>query len=170
MVTLDTQPPRITSFLINGGAQSVSNAAVTLTVAATDASPGLRMCVSNTANCNNGFQPFATSLPWTLSSGAGAKVVTIWVRDAAGNEAAASATTTLTGASGPSGTVVVNGGDAFAGSRNVKVTLSASGGNVFACVATARAFDMSQCNAWVKLNNWWPTVLDFSLVDPEVRA
>lgn len=85
----DVTPPTGT-LKINAGVSVTRTAAVTLAIAGADASGVASMCVSNTTTCTT-FVPYATSLAWTLAAGDGAKTVTLWLRDRAGN------TTTLAG-------------------------------------------------------------------------
>jgi len=100
----DTIPPANTSIVIAAGASTTANAAVTLTLAATDATS---MMISNTSSFPGGlWETYATSKAWTLTSGVGAKTVYAKFRDSAGNASspvsdaitltAASASTTTT--------------------------------------------------------------------------
>lgn len=68
------------SVTIAGGATGTKSAAVTLTLAATDAT---EMCLSNTTSCT-AWTTFATSASWSLTSGKGTKTVYAWFRDGAG--------------------------------------------------------------------------------------
>lgn len=73
---------------INGGATHTKAAAVTLTIAGVDDRAVTTMCVSNTAACT-AWVAFATTRPWTLVAGDGAKTVYVFLKDAAGNVTAA---------------------------------------------------------------------------------
>jgi fibronectin type 3 domain-containing protein len=76
----ETNPP-IGSITIEGGAEATDSTAVTLTLAATDDSPGaIQMCISNTASCTT-WIPFATTKSWTLTTGDGTKTVNVWFQD-----------------------------------------------------------------------------------------
>jgi Subtilase family len=71
-----------------GGAVATKVTAVTLTLAATDDSGVVAdVCLSSTTTCT-AWQAYATSLPWTLSTGTGTKTVYATFRDAAGNTSA----------------------------------------------------------------------------------
>jgi subtilisin family serine protease len=63
---------------IAGGAAGTRLAAVELTL---DSAEAAEVCVSNTTTCS-AWVPYAPTMPWTLSSGAGTKTVTVWFRDA----------------------------------------------------------------------------------------
>jgi uncharacterized delta-60 repeat protein len=83
----DTHPP-IGSITINGGAEATKTTAVTLTLTASDDTPGaIRMCISNKATCTN-WTAFAATKTWTLRTGDGTKTVNVWFRDVWGNESA----------------------------------------------------------------------------------
>jgi hypothetical protein len=69
---------------INRGAAWTKSAAVTLTLAATDESPPVQMCVSNAATCTT-WTAFAPSKPWVLAAGSEVKKVNVWYRDTWGN-------------------------------------------------------------------------------------
>ena len=81
-------PPTGGSVVINGkdtyvnGADTFTRyAAVTLTIAATDAT---QMCVSNGNTCA-GWVAYATTKTWALTAGSGTKTVKVWFRDSLGN-------------------------------------------------------------------------------------
>lgn len=79
----DTTPPTGTVRLATGSTVT-RTAAVTLALAASDASGVAQMCVSNTTTCT-AFEAFAAQKAWTLTAGDGAKVVTVFLRDTKGN-------------------------------------------------------------------------------------
>ena len=85
-VILDSQGPG-GSVAINGGAQVTQQAAVTLSLAAADATTGVReMRVAEDPQFAAAqWQPYASELAWTLSSGDGEKIVYVQFRDRAGN-------------------------------------------------------------------------------------
>lgn len=68
--------------VIQGGAVYTKSTAVTLTMAATDASGVTTMCLSNTASACTNFIAYTTSRTWTLSP---VGTVYVWFRDAWGN-------------------------------------------------------------------------------------
>ncbi len=81
-VPSDATPPT-GSIVINGQAAATNNPAVTLTLAATDASGAVtQMCFSNTGTaCTATPIPYAPSATWTLSSGDGPKTVYVQFAD-----------------------------------------------------------------------------------------
>lgn len=78
---------------ISGAPGPLKSTAVTLTLAANDASGVTEMCLSNTTSCT-AFSAFATTKAWTLASGSGTKTVSVWFRDRWGNTMATPATAT----------------------------------------------------------------------------
>jgi len=89
--TVSTKPrpelnPPTGSITIKGGAEAAKCRNVTLTLTATDATPGaIKMCISNRATCTN-WTAFAETKSWTLATGDGTKTVNVWFRDVWGNE------------------------------------------------------------------------------------
>jgi len=89
--TANTKPrpelnPPTGSITIKGGAEAAKCRNVTLTLTATDATPGaIKMCISNTSTCTN-WTAFAETKSWTLATGNGTKTVNVWFRDVWGNE------------------------------------------------------------------------------------
>jgi subtilisin-like proprotein convertase family protein len=84
-VTVDTVPPA-GSVAINKDAARTNRAAVTLTLAATDAAPGSGVTqtrFSNDGKTFSAFEPFSTSTAWTLA-GATNGTKTVWVQYADG--------------------------------------------------------------------------------------
>ena len=75
------------SVTIAGGAAATKAAAVALSLPATDGSGVASMCVSNTASCT-AWTAYAAASTWTLASGDGAKTVSVWFKDGAGNTSA----------------------------------------------------------------------------------
>jgi len=84
-VTVKTTAPTDGSISINGGAVYTTSTLVTLTIGAIDA---LYMNISNDGISWNGWETYAVTRDWTLSSGDGLKVVYIKFKDTAGNESA----------------------------------------------------------------------------------
>ncbi len=96
-IFLDTVPPQC-SVIINNGAAYTNSTSVALTLSATDPSPAsgvAQMCVSNIASCSS-WQPYATSMAWTLPTGDGTKTVYAWFKDNAGNVTSASVSDSIT--------------------------------------------------------------------------
>ncbi|HAM51055.1 MAG TPA: hypothetical protein DCP92_10340 [Nitrospiraceae bacterium] len=82
----ETNPPT-GSITINGGAVYTKSTTVTLTMTASDASPPIQMCISNTTACTS-WTALATTKSWTLTFGDGTKTVNAWFRDVWGNTTA----------------------------------------------------------------------------------
>jgi hypothetical protein len=81
----DTIPPTGT-VTINGGATATNSVNVTLTLSATDSSGVADMQFSNDNVTYAAPIAYATSAPWTLTSGDGSKTVWAKFKDTAGNE------------------------------------------------------------------------------------
>lgn len=100
------------SVTIQGGAEAVRTTAVTLSLSATDDGTVTSMCLTNTTTCSS-WKTYATSSPWTLTSGSGLKTVRVFFRDEAGNVSPAASDTIVLDATPPTnGTVTATGGDA----------------------------------------------------------
>ena len=85
------------SILIAGGAVSTTGTVVTLALAATNAT---QMAIANTADfADTGWETYAASKAWTLTSGEGVKTVYVKFRDAAGT-VSSTVSDTITLASG----------------------------------------------------------------------
>lgn len=92
--TIDTTAPTNGSISINAGAAYTTSTGVTLTISATDAS---QMNISNDNTTWNGWETYATSKAWILSSGDATKQVYIKFRDreTSGNESATYSDSTI---------------------------------------------------------------------------
>jgi hypothetical protein len=94
--TVDTTPPN-GPVVINGGATVTNNAAVNLTLNATDPSPGAvdKMRLSNDGETWSNWEDYATSKSWNLSGGDGMKTVFVEFQDGAGNTSTPPATDSI---------------------------------------------------------------------------
>lgn len=81
-ITLDTQPPIVSSFQINGGAAYTNSTSVTLSCAVTGAA---QMRFQNVGAAWSAWEPYAASKAWTLTSGDASRSVFAQFLDAAGN-------------------------------------------------------------------------------------
>jgi hypothetical protein len=79
---------------INQDAQYANKAAVTLSLAATDASGVATMCISNTTTCAS-FVPFAATKAWSMTAGNGTQTVRVWFKDIYGNVSTAAASDSI---------------------------------------------------------------------------
>ena len=89
-LTVDTRKPE-GNVVIRGGRASTPSRAVTLTLNATDPTPGsgvASMRLKNAGGSWTAWQPYAESKGWKLTRGAGKKTVYAQYRDAAGNASA----------------------------------------------------------------------------------
>jgi len=114
-IILDTALPTGT-ITINGGAGTTTSAAVTLSLACSDANGCSQMQLSNDNVTWSTPQAYATSKSWTLTAGNGEKTVYVRFNDAAGNSSIAysdtiiaSYTYTITVLSGAGGTISPSG-------------------------------------------------------------
>jgi len=123
-ILLDTTPPTDVSVLVNGGAAKTDSVSATLTIAATGAT---EMRFRNETSDWSSWEPYATSRPWSLSSGDGTKQVTLEVRDALGNVSSSSDSITLQTVGPTDLSVVIDGNATSTLSHHVTLTLSALG-------------------------------------------
>ncbi len=125
-LTVDTAPPSGT-IVINGGAAYVTSTGVTLALSATDTLSGMgQMRFSNDGVSWSVWEAYGTSKAWTLTSGDGTKTVYVQYRDNAGNISGSFTDTIGLDTIAPSGTIVINGGAAYATSTGVTLALSAT--------------------------------------------
>ena len=129
----DTTPPTGT-VKINGGAATTQSLDVTLAITGADAVGVETMCITNQAGSTAAscwpFVAFAASKAWRLSEGAaGARTVSVFLRDAARNVMQAPATATITYAPSVQTTSIltINNGVAVTKSRTLKLAISAAG-------------------------------------------
>jgi Fibronectin type III domain len=79
----ETNPPT-GSVIIDGGAEATKSTLATLTLTASDDSPPIQMCISNTTSCAS-WTAFAATKSWALTTGNGTKTVYAWFRNMWGN-------------------------------------------------------------------------------------
>ncbi|MFO0708823.1 MAG: S8 family serine peptidase [Sandaracinus sp.] len=115
----DIAPPTGTLTLASEYARTT---ALTVTIAASDASGVASMCISASATTCTSFVPFAPSATVTLPTGDGTKTVRVWLRDGAGNTTGTPLTATVV-----LDTRAPSGGTATAASGIASVTLAAGG-------------------------------------------
>ena len=95
------------SVLVNGGAARTNQRNVSLTLSATDASPGTGLAqvrLSNDGVTWSPYVPYATALPWTLAAGNGVSSVFAQFKDGAGNSSAVVRDTIVLDTLGPRAT------------------------------------------------------------------
>jgi hypothetical protein len=109
---------------IDGGAAYAASREVTLTLVAPGAT---RMRFSNDGATWSEWEPFAARKSWTLTDGDGEKTVYVRFADAAGNRVGVDDGIILD-TTAPTGVgISINGGAAYATSREVTLTLAATG-------------------------------------------
>jgi len=154
-IEYDGTDPGTASVSIDGGASHVSEAVVTLTLAASDAGSGIvQMRLANGAVPSGDWEPYSTGRSWTLAAGAdGNRDVTVQFRDRAGNMASDTASTTLDTGDPTITTFSAVGNDGepagFTHDTAIDVTLTATdvsdGTELDYCVANNASFDGAQC-------------------------
>jgi hypothetical protein len=131
-ITLDTAAPTGT-VLINGGDATATSSSVALNLTASDgAGSGVAsVLASNTTDFSSATpQPFAATVPWTLTAGDGTKTVYVKFVDALGNTSGAPVTDTIVVDALPTGSVVINGGASLTNSPSVNLTFPSTSGDV----------------------------------------
>jgi Tol biopolymer transport system component len=139
--TVDTRVPAGT-VSINGGAAYTKSTAVKLSLSATDPSPAsgvAAMRFSYNGTSWSGWQSYATSKPWTLTSGDGTKTVHVQFRDRAGNVSTTVRDTIKLDTTPPS-TTITSGPSAITRSTSAKFGFSSEAGARFQCSLDGAAF------------------------------
>ena len=144
-ILLDTLGPTGVLTLADG-AVFVSTQTVNLHSAVDDANGVMSMQVSNDGNNYTDWLSFTSDITWTLATGDGEKVVFGKYSDPIGNLSAVLSDTVILDTQPPVGSLQINGGDVFANSQNVTLTLSASD------LSSISAFQVS--NDGVSYSNW----------------
>ncbi len=143
-IVLDTLAPPIGAFTIDQGETHTAKLPVTLDLTATDATSGIqgiRLANDNCANLTGPLTPYASSLPWTLSTGADSvRTVCVEVTDYAGNTSTQTDTITVDRAS-PGGSLSINGGAAF--TTTTTVSLSGTADEAVQIAVGAESIDCS---------------------------
>jgi hypothetical protein len=125
-IALDRAAPSGT-VSIDGGAAWTTSTSVTLTLSATDAISGVAsMRLSADGTTWSGWETYAASKSHALADPDGTKTVYAQFRDAAGNASSNVSDAIGLDRSGPSGTVIIDGGASWTTSASVTLTLSAT--------------------------------------------
>ena len=125
-ITLDTLVPT-GSVSINSGNAYITSTGVTLTLSASDATSGVAtMRLSNDGSSWSSWEPYATSTPWTLTTGDGAKTVYVQFKDKAGNPSASYPDDITLDTVAPSGSITSPSDVAIESSGSFTVSGSAS--------------------------------------------
>jgi hypothetical protein len=127
-IVIDTVPPNGT-VQINSGAAGTNNTGVTLSFTATDATTSVsHLKVSNLAGFSDaGWEAFASTKSWTLSSDEGTKTVYAKFRDAAGNESEPASATIALDTTPPSNPSLAIQEGAYTNTRQIHLLASAIG-------------------------------------------
>lgn len=124
--TSDTTPPT-GSISINSGETYTTTTSVTLILNAVDAESGVsQMCFSNDGTSYTAWEAYETSKSWTLTTGDGAKTVYVKYKNGADMVSSAYSDSIILDTTIPTGSIVINGGDAYTPSTSVTLTLTYS--------------------------------------------
>jgi hypothetical protein len=127
-ILLDTTAPT-GSIVINGGDTYTNSTTATLTLSAADGGSGVyQMRFSNNGTTWSTWEAYATSKAWTLTGGDGTKTVYVRFLDNAGNVSTSYSDNIILDTTAPTGSIVINGGDAYTNSTAATLTLSATDG------------------------------------------
>jgi hypothetical protein len=156
VIAADTSAPT-GSIKINNGAASTATPTVTLNLLANDGNgSGVTSMRFMHAGLTSAWEPYQTAKDWTLTGGAGSKIVRVQFRDKAGN--VSDANTVTTGAqfysasiilvtSPPTGTILINNGAATTTTPAVTLNLTATD-FAGAAVASMRFMHAGLTTAW----------------------
>ncbi|THB76174.1 MAG: hypothetical protein D3926_18535 [Desulfobacteraceae bacterium] len=112
---------------INGGDTYTRSRTVTLNLSASDNLSGLyQMRFANPESLYSVWEAYKTTKTWTLRDLDGARRVYVQYKDHAGNVSTSVYDDIRLDRQAPTGSIVVNGGDAYTNSQTVELTLSAS--------------------------------------------
>ncbi|MCK4900285.1 MAG: fibronectin type III domain-containing protein, partial [Anaerolineales bacterium] len=115
------------SISINSGSTYANSTSVTLNLTGSDAQTGVaEMHFLNAGYSWSAWEPFAASKGWTLPSGDGTKLVYVQFRNNAGMISSTYGDSITLDTVAPTGSIVINGGDPYALSTSVTLSLSAS--------------------------------------------
>jgi uncharacterized protein (AIM24 family) len=147
-ILLDTTSP-LGEIYINGGAAYTTDSAVTLSLNAHD---GIGSGISTMRFSNNGsswtaWETYQLTKDWLLPSGDGNKSVYVQYKDYAGNYAGFNDTIFLD-ETDPSGTIIINNGDAYTNNHSVNLMLSMDDGNGSGLNQARFSNDYSVWSAW----------------------
>lgn len=123
-IYLDKSGPTISNFLINNGAKYTKVKDVTLTLTAVDNYSDIDYLLISNDGTSWTKTANATSIPWTLSDGAGTKTVYIKAVDTVGNTSSVYTQTIYYDNVLPTGTIKINNGASLTNSRNVKLQIN----------------------------------------------
>jgi hypothetical protein len=121
-IEVDTTPPEGTVAIENGDPYT-SSQSVTLTLSANDDSSVEQMAFRNDGSTWTAWESYTTAKSWTMTESEGTKVVHARFKDDVGLITEASDTIILD-ATPPTGSILINGGDAYTTSTSVALQLT----------------------------------------------
>lgn len=126
-IILDTVPPSVSTFRIDGGAAYTTGLTVNLEISAADSLSGMhQMQFSNNGTNWSALETYATSTTLTLTDSDGTRTVFARFIDNAGNDQTASDTIILDRAGPSVSEFTIGAGDGWTGSRSVTLTITAT--------------------------------------------
>ena len=148
-ITVDDTAPT-GSVVIDSGAAFTDTTNVTLSLSAEDTGgSGLaRMRFSNDGSSWSAWEAYGTSKSWTLAPGTGAKTVYVQFDDSATNVSASVSDGIALDASAPTGSVMIDSGNAYAVNPTVSLALSASDTGGSSLTEMRFSNDNSNWSAW----------------------
>jgi hypothetical protein len=127
IIILDTTKPVIQFVKINNGDDYTKSQNVKLTVNASDSYTGMKdLYISNDNHNWTKVSYQSNEVDWALSNGDGIKTVYVKVSDTAGNISSVMTDTIFFDTTKPLANIIINNGDAYTPTREVKLTLSYS--------------------------------------------
>jgi hypothetical protein len=167
-ILLDMTPPNAT-VVINGNAPITTQLKVTLGLMATDVNRVTDMRVSNEPDLTGiDWKPYAQVMDWQLTAEDGLKTVFVEFRDSAGNSKVSSGSIQLV-TKVPTGTLVLNNGDAITNNRVVTLTMNATDKNGISYVMLSNEPDFL-VSLWVRYNKTMTWTLPETLGPQTVYA
>jgi hypothetical protein len=152
-IVLDTAAP-VGSISINGGDDYATSTSATLSLSASEGTSGVDdMRFSSNGTSWSAWEPYDTDKAWTLPSGDGSRMVYVQYRDRAGNVSSTYSDSIILDTVAPVGSILINGGDTYATSAAVTLSLSASDG-------TSGVDDMRFSNNGTSWSGWDPYDMD----------
>jgi len=127
-IVIDTTGPT-GSISINGGVANTNSTTVALALAANDVAGITQMKFSNDGTNWSDQEAYTTLKSWSLTSDDGEKHVYVKFKDTLGNWSSTYSDAIILDTSGPSGTIVINGGAVNTNSTAVTLTLNATDTN-----------------------------------------
>ncbi|PLS15029.1 hypothetical protein CVD28_24425 [Bacillus sp. M6-12] len=126
IIILDMTKPTASAFVINEDAPFTKEKSVTLKLKGSDALTGVKDIYLSNDNVNWTKMPYTEETPWVLSNGDGVKTVYLKISDVAGNISDVRTDTIFLDTTKPLANIVINNGDQYSATRDVRLTLTYS--------------------------------------------